>query len=391
MHRIGENLLEFQEQQGLISIYIHVPFCSKKCPYCHFAVRKDKLTEHELWRSSILKDLQKNTPIFKDKTLISIYFGGGTPSLAAPSDLKAILDFIFHNATKLHPDLEITLEANPESLDEQKLLFYRHLGINRLSVGVQSFDDALLKKLGRTHDSAVAWQGIQTAAKVGFTNISIDLMYDIPLQDLTSWVKTLQIATSLPISHLSLYNLTIEPATMFFRQKSVLEKQVPSSEDSLQMLELAVSVLESQGFNRYEISAFARNNQFSLHNTGYWLGRDFLGVGPSAFSFIKGRRFCNKLQLPAYAEALDLRLSPLHFEESLPFPKNLQESLAIGLRLYQGVNLPALEDYFGPLPRELCQTLDLLEKQAYLKRCKNRLYLTKQGVLFYDDVASRIV
>ncbi len=323
------------------SLYVHVPFCTKKCGYCHFFVVKDG--DHSSYIQSIIKQWQS----WKDRfnPFLTIYFGGGTPSLLSPEELGTLL--------KLFPvaeGAEITIEANPETTDLAKLKAFRALGINRISIGVQSFDDKLLKTLTRTHDAKKAIETVYNAQEAGFDNISIDLMYDLPGQTLESWKHTLKVANSLPITHLSLYNLTIEPGTAFFRKKLDL----PEEGLSLQLLEEAVQTIR---LPRYEISAFGRP---SLHNIGYWTNRPFLGLGPSAFSFIDGRRFSDR------------------FTEQLPPEKAEREAFALHLRLLEGAPIP---DF----------SVESLLERGLIEKKGNRMALTKRGLLLYDYVASEIV
>ncbi len=314
------------------------------------------------------------------KTIVSIYFGGGTPALLSPDYFAEILSWI---SARAH-DVEISIEANPEELSPSLLKTFRTLGMNRLSMGVQSLDNSSLHTLGRIHSAERAKLAILEAASAGFDNLSIDLMYDLPWQTEASWQRTLNALADLPISHLSLYNLTIEPHTSFFKRKEQLLKVAPKPEESLRLLEMALATFETIGLKRYEISAFAKNGLHSRHNVGYWTGRPFLGLGPSAFSYWEGKRFRNCANLQRYRRAMMANERAIDFEEQLPYPDNLHELLAIRLRLLDGAS-------GKDLPAETLNKLRQLEDKGLLLQQNERWKLTDRGMLFYDSVAEDLI
>lgn len=337
--------------------------------------------QHHLLVEAILSHLK----LLSFPPLPSLYFGGGTPYLLPPDKLELILQ----NIPSLTKTTEITLEANPEDITLDSLKAFRKVGINRLSIGVQSLDDSLLHKLGRNHSAAKASEAVHLAEKAGFTNISIDLMFDLPSQTVASWEKTLSRLAELPISHLSLYNLTIEPHTPFYKKKKELLPTLPTEEESLLIWDLATEKLSSLGLHRYEISAFAKPSYESIHNSGYWTGRPFAGVGPSAFSYLDGKRLRTPLSLPLYQKLLESGSSPYDFTEELPYPNNLHELLAIRLRLLRGLDLPTFEKTYSPLPQATHHTLTSLQEQGFLTSYPLRL--TEKGIRFYDDVATALI
>jgi len=358
-----------------VSLYFHIPFCTKKCPYCHFYVIPNRLAYHKLLSESIALEWQQQWPLLQDKAIPSIYFGGGTPTLF--SGIEEILRRIPKSS-----DCEITIEGNPE---ESTLELFRHLralGINRLSLGVQSLDDRSLQTLERIHSAEKARQAIFDAQKAGFTNISIDLMYDLPGQTEESWQYTLNQLPDLPIQHLSLYNLTIEPHTAFYKRNV----QIPNGELSLRFLTAALEKLEAIGLKRYEISAFALPGYESRHNLGYWTARPFLGFGPSAFSFWRGERFRNIANIHRYARLLKTHKSPIDFREQLPSPAQIKEQLVIHLRLKEGVNL----DRFS-IPLETKIAIGELKTLGLLSQKGPQLQLTDRGMLFYDTIATALI
>jgi oxygen-independent coproporphyrinogen III oxidase len=373
-----------------ISLYFHIPFCKRKCDYCHFYVIPEKEEGKDLLLNAFLMEWQSYLPLLQNKTVVSIYFGGGTPSLFGAKRVYKLLNMIM-SSLKTTDNVEITLEANPDNLSFELLKEYRDAGINRLSIGIQSFDDGLLHLLGRLHNAQVAENSIIQAVAAGFSRISIDLMYDLPQQTLEHWKNTIDVARSLPISHLSLYNLTIEPHTLFFKKRHELTPTLPNPEMSLAMYEMALERFEESGLKPYEISAFARNNDFSIHNLGYWTARPFIGFGPSAFSYWEGRRFRNIANLKHYSEALHNNKSAVDFEEQLSPAAKIRELLTVRIRLREGVDTIAFQDNHGPFDQETLLTIQKLELEGFLKREERTLFLTKRGILFYDEVASELI
>lgn len=379
---------------GDVSLYFHIPFCSKKCPYCHFFVLPDKDSFKEQFLASIALEWKLRLPQLRGKKIVSIYFGGGTPSRLSPEQLQTLLSLVLSSGLEIDPHCEITLELNPEDAAPSLLSAYAAMGINRLSLGIQSLNDAQLAVLDRQHSAQKGIEAVLMAERAGISNISIDLMYDIPHQDFSGWQSTLDQLTRLPITHLSLYNLTFEPHTVFFKRKQELTPHLPTDEESLQLLHKAIDAIESIGLQRYEISAFARPGKHSRHNTGYWTGRPFLGFGPSAFSYWEGERFRNIAHLNRYSESLAKGGSPVDFQEKLPYPANLAELLAIRLRLKEGVEIPHFERSHGTLPSQLISRLNTLQLKGWLSsntEGASFYALTQEGMLFYDSVATELI
>lgn len=321
--------------------------------------------------------------MLSNKEIETVYFGGGTPSLLGPEAIGTILEWVRKDA-KMSSHAEITLEANPESTSAELLKEYARTGVNRLSFGVQTMDPILLKRLERLHSAQRSVEAIHEALESGITNISIDLMYDLPNQTLESWENSLQIAGKLPITHLSLYNLTIEPHTVFFKQKDTLLREIPDPETSLSMYVNAIKSLEGHGLKQYEISAFAKEGFHSRHNLGYWTGRPFLGYGPSAFSYWEGKRFRNIANLSKYCNLLQEGKLPVDFEEELSPKAQQRELIAIQLRTLSGIELNDIDNETEIILRQLCE-------EGFMVRESNRYRLTQKGVLFYDSVATDII
>lgn len=374
-----------------VSLYFHIPFCSKKCPYCHFFVLPNEERYKKPFLPALLKEIALRKDQLRGKRVISLYFGGGTPTKLLPEDYALILDAIRNAGIELSTDCEITLEANPEDVTLPLMRQFHALGINRVSLGVQSLVDDDLVLLGRSHGAGRAVSAIHQVYQAGISNISIDLMFELPRQTINSLEKCLNAISALPIQHLSLYNLTFEPHTVFFKKKDELAPYLPPDEERLKMLQTAIAFLESYGLKRYEISAFAKEGRHSLHNTGYWTGRPFLGFGPSAFSYWGGARFSNTSHFNKYIALLDQSHLPVDFEERLDFPRNLQELLAVRLRLVEGVDLHLFENLYGPLPQVIERSIEVLIQKGWLSRSKDVVKLTSSGQLFYDSVAAEII
>jgi len=367
-----------------LSVYIHIPFCRKKCPYCHFYSVIPSLGKEEAFFEALCKEIALRAPLFHDRHIVSLYFGGGTPFLLGPKRLSFLLDQFL-----LPRECEITLEANPESTTLPLLREYKEIGINRLSFGVQSFNDHELEMLGRLHTHGEAIVAIDAARSAGFSNISIDLMYDLPSQTLPLWEHSLLSACSLPIQHLSLYNLMIEPHSAWYRKKERVENLQPTDGLSLKMYEMAVEKTALYGFSQYEISAFARSKAISQHNIGYWKGREFLGFGPSAFSFFDNRRFSNVAHLTKYCGALNNGELPIDFTDNTQ--SRLREMVAVGLRMNDGVDLAHLETVWGSVDPELDKALDKLVSWKLITYDKGLIRLTDRGRVLYDGVASELI
>jgi oxygen-independent coproporphyrinogen-3 oxidase len=362
-----------------VGLYFHIPFCSKKCPYCHFFVLLDKSPS---LHDELLKALILEWHLLKSQVpkVATVYFGGGTPSLFGAQRVKTLLDEI--KKTHSLDGCEITLEVNPEKVTHELMEGYKQAQINRISLGVQSLETPLLQEIGRTHDSLTALRAIETIKQVGFDNITIDLMYDLPNQTAASFEKTLKKAITLPIDHVSLYNLQIEPNTVFYKTRP----QQPTTDESLLMYQKAMTVLEEGGFKQYEISAFAKKGFEAQHNSRYWLSKPFLGLGPSAFSDFQGERRQNVSHLNKYLKKIEEGLLPIDFRETLPYPQNVLERFIVNLRLLEGVSLDKWD-----LPQTTLLTLNRLASLNLLEIDERRVKLTKKGIFLFDSIAVELV
>ena len=335
----------------------------------------------ERFLASLKAEWAARAPLLKGREVLSIYFGGGTPSLLTPEQIKMILSWVRNSDLTVSADVEITLEANPESVTLQQIEGFASAGINRVSLGVQSLVDESLEVLGRGHNSSVAINAISTIQRAGIKNLTIDLMYELPKQTIDSWKKTLDQLEKLNIQHLSLYNLTFEPHTAYYKNRKTLQKTLPTEPQGRKMLEMAIADLEKIGLKRYEISAFAKPGFESRHNSGYWTGRPFLGFGPSAFSYWDGARFSNVANLQKYEEKAATNATD--FYEKLAEPHSTIEKLAVELRLLRGANLTN----YPPLPPKTLAKITTLIASGSLTKTGSTLSLTSEGTFFYDAIA----
>ena len=335
---------------------------------------------------SLAKEWQLRRSQLRGWEIVSVYFGGGTPALLDPRDLQEILRWVRQDC-QLSSDTEITLEANPENVSLERFRRFAELGVNRVSLGIQTLDNALLRRLERQHDAQRCLDAVNVLPEAGIENLSVDLIYDLPQQSLESWVTTVDQVAPLPITHLSLYNLVIEPRSTFFKYRKSVEAEMPPGELSLAMLDYVLEVLPCHGLERYEISAFAKSGFWSRHNTGYWQGRPFLGLGPSAFSYWGQRRFRNVEHLGRYQRAVEGGELPVDYNEELDPQARQREQLCIALRLVEGVELASL----GELDASLESDLERVTAEGWLEQGEGRICLTEKGRRFYDTVASELI
>lgn len=371
-------------------LYIHIPYCKHRCPYCHFSVTTRGLEAQSLFVEDLLWEWQRYQPQVQKIPLRSIYFGGGTPSLLHPSLLQHLIQTLCASSSPI-PSCEITLEANPDGLTRASLQKFYDAGVNRLSIGVQAFSNSLLKRLGRTHTVADALRSIEWAHEVGFREISIDLMLDLPDQKPRDVEEILETIPQLPITHLSCYQLTLEAPALWARHPERIQRRQPREEEAIAAFEQLSHGLASQGLARYEISAFARPGSEAIHNTGYWTRRPWLALGPSAWGEWQGVRWQNLPNLSEYRAAIKGGTPPLHFIERLPTQLRSAEALALGLRLFRGVALAPFIQQHGPFPPLQQKALRRLLEEAWLIEEAGILKLSERGALFYDQVASDLL
>ncbi len=367
-------------------LYLHIPFCRKACHYCDFHFSTN-LSQKELLVKAMVAELELQKDYLVDKHLSTIYFGGGTPSLLSEEELDALMNAISARFS-ISGSAEITLEANPDDLSPANLSNLRRAGINRLSIGIQTFDDEMLGYLNRTHTGAEAMEAVKRAQDSGIGNISLDLIYALPAPDHGRLKSDIGKIISLDASHLSAYCLTIEPDTAFGRWVQS-RKMLPVDEEfAAVQFEITTGELSAAGYEQYEISNFARNGHYSRHNTAYWQRKPYLGIGPGAHSYNGQSRQFNVSNNNRYLKDLTSGLSPATIETLTP-DDQVNEYLLTGLRTKWGCSLDMLDRLSGGAFREIHRsTVKELVARGWLQMIENTLLLTPSGKLFADRVAS---
>ena len=366
-------------------IYIHIPFCKQACNYCdfHFSTSMKKKNEMIL---ALAKEIQMRKNEFEDAVVETIYFGGGTPSLLAIEDLRFLIAEIYSNYNVVE-NPEITLEANPDDLSKERIVALSNLKINRLSIGIQSFFEDDLKMMNRAHNSAEAKKCLEEATQY-FDNISIDLIYGIPGMSNEKWMQNIEMALTFNIPHISSYALTVEPKTALysFIQKEIIPQ--PDEEVAQEHFQILVEKLNENNFIHYELSNFGKENYFSKNNSSYWLGKKYIGIGPSAHSYDGQKRGWNVSNNSVYIKSISEGILPLE-TEILSKTDLYNEYIMTGLRTMWGVSLQRIEKEFGPT------YLHYLNKQAARYIEDHLLFMddeilrtTLKGKFLSDGIAS---
>lgn len=370
----------------MAGIYLHIPFCKQACHYCDFHF-STSLANKAPFVDALLKEVELKREYLSGDTIKTIYFGGGTPSLLTGDELKRILDKLYQTYDVVS-DAEITLEANPDDLNMQKIIELKSSPVNRLSIGIQSFRDQDLKMMNRAHNAQEADYSVKAAQDKGFENITIDLIYSIPQLSLMDWKENLYKAFALQVQHISAYSLTLEPKTVFgtYEKRGLMKpvEQELSSEQFLTMLQ----EMRANGFEQYEVSNFCKPGYESKHNFAYWSGEKYLGLGPSAHSFDGNSRQWNVANNSVYIRSL--MEGKLSFErEELDARTQLNEYLMTGLRTRKGVDLQRIQSLFGvDLYKLYKDLLDELIHQGKVIIGGSRMALTDEGLLMADRIAS---
>ena len=370
----------------MAGIYLHIPFCKQACHYCDFHFSTNTAFKGELVRA-MAEEIRLRQDYLRDERVETIYFGGGTPSLLSASELRFLLETI-SQTHDIAPDAECTLEANPDDLTFEKLKDYRTVGLNRLSIGIQSFDDAILRYLNRIHTSGTAIHSVDLARKAGFNNISIDLIYAIPGLSVDAWKKNIERAIELSPTHISAYTLTIEEKTVFGNWQARGKLRVVDDASAAEQLEMLMSALPAAQYRHYEISNFARPGWESRHNSGYWKGVNYLGIGPSAHSFNQTTRQYNVANNHAYVRSISEKEVPAEIEE-LKRLDRINEYILTTLRTDNGCDLSALKRKFEyDLLTAQEPYLRDLQKHNLIIFADEHVRLTNAGRLLADRIAA---
>ena len=370
-----------------ISLYIHVPFCKQKCKYCDFPSFVGKEYLREKYIEALKKDILNRASGYKIKT---IFIGGGTPSYLTEIELDSILKTI--NKLNLKENLEFTVECNPGTLNIEKLKIMKNNKVNRLSIGLQSCDNNILKELGRIHSFEVFKENFILARKVGFKNINVDLMFGLPNQSLEKWRDTLEKICDLNVEHVSAYSLIIEEGTVFYKLYDKDLLKLPSEDDEREMYRLAVKVFEENGYNQYEISNFSKDNKECKHNLTYWNLEEYIGCGSSASSYVDSKRLKNIENIEQYIENINLQGTA--YEEIITNKEsnNIEEFMFMGLRKIKGISKKEFCEKFNKSIYDLYK--DIIKKhceEKLLIDSEEKLYLTSKGIEVSNYVMSDFI
>ena len=369
------------------SVYIHIPFCQQICYYCDFnkfMMDRQPVDQYlEYLEKEIVESLKRN-PISDLKT---VFVGGGTPTALTLPQTERLIEIINKHMIKGKKEIEMTFESNPNEISKEKLQILKDGGVNRISFGAQTFNEGLLKKIGRTHSPNEIEEAIQTAKEVGIDNINLDLMYALPGQTMEQFVDSLDKAMKLPIQHISAYSLIIEPKTVFYIEMNRGKLKPAPEEDEAAMYDFLMNYLEEKGFHQYEISNFEKNGLESKHNLVYWNNDEYFGFGAGAHGYINGIRYSNAGPLKKYFQLIDDTGVPIVHEHTVTKQEKMEEEMFLGLRKMQGVSERKFQEKFGSNFNEVFpNVIEKLMKDGLVEMNGVFLRLTHKGKLLGNEV-----
>jgi len=372
------------------ALYIHIPFCDHKCIYCDFysIITSDNI---QSFLSALKKEIEYFSKLYSNNRIFtSVFFGGGTPSLMEPKYLEEILNHLKNNFN-VDENAEVTMETNPGTVDKAKLGKFKNAGINRISIGIQSFDEDELKFLTRIHDKQTAIQTVHNAADIGFENISVDLIFNLPNQTKEKWINNLETAIQLPIKHLSAYSLILERGTIL--NKMVLDDKVKMQDDDYDadLYETTIDLLLSKGFYQYEVSNFTKPGFECVHNNVYWRYRDYLSFGTSSHSFVDGKRWWNYSSLKKYISEIELNNHAIMNSEIISKEQMHDEYVMLALRS-SGLDLNDYRNRFSDdWIKKNYSYFELLKNEHHLSTDNNWIKLTSKGYAVCDEILKNIL
>jgi oxygen-independent coproporphyrinogen-3 oxidase len=365
-----------------IGLYIHIPFCRQKCYYCDFPSYAGYEAQYSDYVAALCREIAGKGGLFSRTVVDTVYVGGGTPTILPEQLLSNLLESL-HRNWRLADDAEISIEANPGTVDRLKLNRLRQQGVNRISFGVQAFSNRLLRALGRVHNKEEAIDALELARHAGFRNISLDLMYGLPGQSLTDWEESMAIACDLGVEHISAYGLKVEEGTPFFELERQGRLLLPDEDQDVAMYDRAAVYFPLRGFRRYEISNYAIAGFECRHNRKYWRYQPYIGLGSAAHSFLGGKRSANTVRVREYIECVREGKSPVAFEETLTEADSMAEFVFLALRTAEGLQFAEFQRQFGVefWQRFATQTEELVSN-GLLKRSAQGVMLTARGMKF---------
>ena len=373
----------------MAGIYIHIPFCKSRCIYCDYFTSINEV-KMDIFVQALCKEIGNRKEELATDQIKTIYFGGGTPSRLNKTHLQHIFENIFVNYM-VAENAEITIETNPDDLSKEYIDMLSILPFNRISIGIQSFDDDELKFLSRRHDSATAINAVRYCQQKGFDNINIDLMYGLPNQTLEIWQKNLEIACELGIQHISAYHLIYEDKTKLYNLLQAGKVNPVDEESSIEMFEMLIKILSKAGFEHYEVSNFAKDSLYSQHNSSYWNGEKYIGLGAAAHSFDGEHRWWNVSSLSKYIDGIN-NGNPLVEKEDIDESKQYNEFLITGLRTMWGINTEELKKKYGTEKYNyFVENAQKYFDQDYLIRKGDNITVSHKGIFISDGIISDLM
>ncbi len=375
-----------------LGLYLHFPYCVSKCPYCDFnSYQVEKDNQISSYISALYQEIDIYSQKLEKSHIRTIYLGGGTPTILSGVQIYNILEFCKDKFT-IDKNAEITIEANPGTLDGEKIKCLIESGINRLSLGAQSFNNLLLKKLGRIHNTQDIIDSYYLAREMGFNNINLDIMFALPDQTTEDLKVTLKKAVSLKSDHLSLYNLTIHPETKYYEKYKKGQLNLPGEDEEFNMYHWAINFLEENDFEHYEIANFARPHKSSIHNLIYWQNLPYLGIGAGAYSFLKGYRYMNFKDPAKYIREISIGKLPIDQGEKISLKKRMIETIILGLRTKDGISYKKfLKRFKVDINSIFHQQINKLIHLKLLTKDDCRIKLTKKGIFLANIVFREFV
>lgn len=369
-----------------LGLYIHIPFCQQKCLYCDFPSYADMDHLFGEYVAALCREISGQGGFYADTVVDTVYIGGGTPTVLPDKELVRIINCLKSNF-KLTNDIEFSIEANPGTVDNEKLTLINYHGVNRISFGVQSFSDELLRIIGRIHTAAEAAEAIEMASKAGFNNINIDLMYGLPRQTIPALQDSIKTAAVLGVQHLSIYGLKVESGTPFavFEANGTLE--LPSDDVDADMYDLATYLAPNYGYQRYEISNYAKKDFASKHNLKYWRYMPYIGFGVSAHSFWNGERTANTRSINEYIKLINTGYSAKDFREKISTDTAMAEFVFLALRTVSGLHYSDFKNYFNvEFIKKYESIISDLEKRHLIDIGDEEIRLTELGMKYGNIV-----
>ena len=367
-------------------IYLHIPFCDTKCIYCDFYSITNHSGKNELI-NCLIKEIEDKSPSLSNKHFDTIFFGGGTPSLLSYDDFSRLFESLYSNLS-VSDNSEITIEANPGTLNKEKLKLFKKLPLNRISFGVQSFNDSELKFLTRIHSAAQAIESVQSAQDVGFDNINIDLIFALPEQKPQSWQKTLEKAIELNTQHIAAYSLIYEEGTILFEMFEKKKVSKATVENERKLYDFTMEFLRSSGFKQYEVSNYTKPGYECRHNLKYWERNEYIGFGPSAASFIDNNRWVNVRDINEYMTRVSSGAKTHDFSETIDYQTSVYEYIFLGLRS-RGIDLKEFTHRYDFVFEDKYKDIvKLLTKNELAFKDKSSFRLTSKGYALCDEILS---